>query len=84
MAVVARIVGYALLTAGFGVSVAYVLNGIVSGNSRDFVGVALLFGCIGTIVGAVAGAAGEIVSAQPRLTGSEAMKPMSKRVDFDD
>ena len=46
MAVVARILGYALFTAGLGIFVAYVLNCFL-GNSRDFVVAALLFGCIG-------------------------------------
>jgi FtsH-binding integral membrane protein len=80
MAVVARIVGYSLLTAGPGACwFGYALS--VHDSSAL---VALLLACVGAIVGAVAGAAGEIVAAQRRLTRSEAMKPMSKALEVGD
>ena len=37
-----------------------------------------MLACLGTIVGAVAGAAGEIVTAQRRLTEPEPQERMSK------
>jgi hypothetical protein len=74
MAVVARIIGYSLLTAGLGASLGFALFGHVPGNAL----LAFLLACVGAMVGAVAGAAGEIVTAQRRLSKSEAMKPMSK------
>jgi hypothetical protein len=58
MAIVARIIGLSLLIAGLLAGLGYALFG------RDL-GVILL-ACVGAIVGAVAGAAREIVAAQRR------------------
>ncbi len=74
MVVVARIIGYSLLTAGLGAEIGYVL----CWNAPDWRGLSFMLACLGTIVGAVAGAAGEIVTAQRGLTKPEALKPMSK------
>ena len=62
MAVVARIIGLSLLAAALGTGLGYALFG----PGRDSIGIALLLACVGAIVGAVAGAAGEIVAAQRR------------------
>jgi len=74
MVVVARIIGYSLLTAGLGAVLGFALFSISEHGGN---GASIVFACLGTIVGAVAGAAGEIVTAQ-RLTRPEAMKTMSK------
>jgi uncharacterized membrane protein len=60
MALVARIIGVSLLTAGLGAGLGYAFFGRYS----DWSGVALLLACVGGIIGAVAGAAREIVIAQ--------------------
>ena len=62
MAVVARVIGYSLLTAGLGAVIGYALFM----NTPDWRGLGFVLACLGTIVGAVAGAAGEIVTAQRR------------------
>ena len=74
MVVVARIIGYSLLTAGLGAVIGYAL-GVNAPDAPDWRGLSFVFACLGTIVGAVAGAAGEIVTAQRRLAEP---KPMSK------
>jgi hypothetical protein len=74
MAVVARIIGYSLLTAGLGAGIGYVLFG----NAPDWRGLSFVLACLGTIVGAVAGAAGEIVTAQHWLTKPGPLERMSK------
>jgi hypothetical protein len=71
MAVVARIIGYSLLTAGLGAGIGYAL----AWNAPDWRGLSFVLACLGTIVGVVAGAAGEIVTAQRRISEP---KPMSK------
>jgi hypothetical protein len=60
MALIARIVGLSLLVAGMGAGLGYALFG----QSRDGPGISLLLGCVGAIVGAVAGAAREIATAR--------------------
>ena len=75
MAVVARIIGYSLLTAGLGAGIGYALAWNAPKNAPDRNGLSFVLACLGTIVGAVAGAAGEIVTAQRRVTEP---KPMSK------
>ena len=77
MAVVARIIGYSLLTAGLGVLLGHALFG----HSRGAALPTFLLACVGAIVGAVAGATGEIVTAQRRLTKPEALKWVSKPYD---
>jgi hypothetical protein len=71
MVVVARITGYSLLTAalaaGFGLAV----------FGHDPLGEFLL-ACVGAIVGAVAGAAGEIVTAQRRVAQLKPRDQISK------
>jgi hypothetical protein len=76
MAVVARIIGYSLLTAGLGAGIGFAL-GMNAPDAPDWRGLSFVLACLGTIVGAVAGAAGEIVTAQRRLTKPE---PLSVRV----
>jgi len=76
MAVVARIIGYSLLTAVLGAMVGFALFSQLPEHDRN--GLSFVLACLGTIVGVVAGAAGEIVTAQRRLTQSEVTKPMSK------
>jgi len=75
MAVVARIIGYSLLTAGLGALLGFVLFSL---SDHDRNGISFLLACLGAIVGAVAGAAGEIVTAQCRLTKPEPLERMSK------
>ena len=62
MAVVARIIGYSLLTSGLGAGIAEALFGHYPNYTVTF-----LIASVGAIVGAFAGAAGEIVTAQRRL-----------------
>ena len=76
MAVVARIIGYSLLTAGLGAVLGFALFWQLPDHDRN--GLSFVLACLGTIVGAVAGAAGEIVTAQRRLTKPEPLKRMSK------
>jgi hypothetical protein len=65
MEVVARIIGVSLLTAGLGAGLGYALFG----RYPDWSGISLLLACVGGIVGAVAGAAREIVAAQHQKPG---------------
>ena len=60
MAIISRIIGLSMLTAGLGAGLPYVVFGL----NRDSNLIALLFTCVGGIIGAVAGAAREIVAAQ--------------------
>jgi hypothetical protein len=60
IAVVARIIGWSLITAGVGAGLGYALFG----RYPDWGGISLLLACVGGVIGAVAGAAGEIVAAQ--------------------
>ena len=62
MDVVARILGTSALTAGLGAGLSYLLFA----PSPDWKGGALLLGCVGAMIGVVAGAAREIVTAQRR------------------
>jgi prepilin signal peptidase PulO-like enzyme (type II secretory pathway) len=64
MAVVARIIGYSLLTAGLGAVLGFALFSQLPDHDRN--GLSFVLACLGTIVGVVAGAAGEIVTAQRR------------------
>lgn len=59
MALAARIIGLSLLTSGLGVGLGLVFFGQYSDSSIPV----LLLACAGGIIGAVAGAAGEIVTA---------------------
>jgi hypothetical protein len=80
MAVVARILGYSLLTAGpEAVWFVYALSEHDSSALPAF-----LLACVGAIAGAVAGAAGEIVAAQRGLTESETRKQTSKTFEVGD
>ena len=81
MAVVARILGYSLLTAGpFVAWFGCALSGQDNGSALP----AFLLACVAAIVGAVAGAAGEIVTAQRLLTKSEEKKLMSRTFELGD
>lgn len=75
MAVVARIIGYSLLTAGLGAVLGSVLFSQLPDHDRN--GLSFVLACLGTLVGVVAGAAGEIVSAQRRLENPMHRKQMS-------
>jgi len=57
MALIARILGVSLLIGALGA----LLGLLLFGNSRDGTGIALLLACVGGIIGAIAGAAREIV-----------------------
>jgi hypothetical protein len=61
MAMVARIIGVSLLTSGGGALIAFVLFG--NASSSEAIGLALILACVGGIIGAIAGAAREIVTA---------------------
>ena len=58
MAMIARILGLSLLTAGIGVAL-----GCAFGKFSDAGILYVLFGCVGALIGAVAGAAKEVVMA---------------------
>ena len=75
MVVVARIIGYSLLTAGLGAVLGFALFSLSEHGGN---GASIVFACLGTIVGAVAGAAGEIVTAQRRYAELGHRKEMSK------
>ena len=60
MALIARIIGLSLLTAGLGAGLGFAFFGKYS----DWSGISLLLACVGGIIGAVAGAAREIVTAR--------------------
>jgi hypothetical protein len=59
MVVIARVIGLSLLTAGMGAGLARVLFW----NTDDCTGIALLLGCVGAVVGALAGTARETAMA---------------------
>jgi hypothetical protein len=59
MAVIARVLGLSVLTAAVGASLGFT----VSGKAPDASGVSLLLGCVGALIGSIAGAAGETVAA---------------------
>lgn len=59
MAVVVRIIGVSLLAAGLGAGLGFVLFG----RDSDATGAALILGCVGAIIGALAGTAQETVTA---------------------
>jgi hypothetical protein len=59
MAMIARIIGVSLLTAGLGVGIAFALFG----TAPDWIGIAFVLACVGAIVGALAGTAHETVTA---------------------
>ena len=68
MAVVARIIGCSLLTAGPGAVLGFAIFSQPPDLDRN--GLSFVLTNLGTIVGAVADVAGEIVTAQRRLAGS--------------
>jgi hypothetical protein len=59
MLIIARIIGLSLLAAAVGAWLGFVLFG----QHSDWSGVSLVLACVGSIVGAVAGAAREIATA---------------------
>ena len=59
MTVAARVLFYAGLTAGLGCVVGF----SIAGGSPNAPGIALLVACVGGVIGALAGTAGEIVAA---------------------
>ena len=62
MKTIARVLGVAILTALLGVGLAHALFPA----NRDSTLAALVLGCVGGVIGAVAGAAREVVEAQGR------------------
>ena len=76
MTVVARIIGYSLLTAGLGAVLGFALFSQLPDHDRN--GLSFVLACLGTVVGVVAGAAGEIVTAQRRYAELGHRKQMSK------
>lgn len=60
MALIARIISVALFTAGLAAGLGYALFG----QYDDWKGISLLLACVGGIIGAVAGAARETVTAR--------------------
>ena len=76
MAVVVRIIGYSLFTAALGALIGLVLFSQLEGHDRN--GLSFVLACFGTLVGVIAGAAGEIVTAQRRLGEPKPLGPMSK------
>jgi MFS family permease len=60
MALISRIIGLSLLTAGLGAALGFVFFGKFS----DWIGISLLLACVGGIIGSIAGAAREIVARQ--------------------
>jgi hypothetical protein len=59
MALIARIIGLSLLTGGLGAGLGFAFFG----KNPDWSGISLLLACVGGIIGAVAGAARETVTA---------------------
>ena len=59
MALIARIFGVSLIAGGIGAGLGFALFG----NHSDWTGVSLLLGCVGAIIGALAGTARETVGA---------------------
>jgi phosphotransferase system glucose/maltose/N-acetylglucosamine-specific IIC component len=76
MPIVWRIIGVSLLAAGLGAVIGFVLFFPLPANERN--GLSFVLACLGTIVGVVAGAAGEIVTAQRRSAEPTAWKEKSK------
>jgi hypothetical protein len=65
MALIARIIGLSLLTGGLGAGLGFALFG----KNPDWSGISLLLACVGGIIGAVAGAARETVTALRQRQG---------------
>ena len=65
-----------LVTAGLGAVLGFALFSQLPDHDRN--GLSIVLACLGTIVGAVAGAVGEIVTAQRRITKPETLERMSK------
>jgi hypothetical protein len=61
MALIARVIGWSLLASGLGAGVGLALFGRYPYS--DYIIPTLFLGCVGGIIGAVAGAAREIVTA---------------------
>jgi hypothetical protein len=59
MAMIARIIGLSLLTSGLGAGLGFAFFG----RDPDWGGISLLLACVGGIIGAIAGAAREVVTA---------------------
>jgi uncharacterized membrane protein YoaK (UPF0700 family) len=76
MAVTARIIGSSLLTAALGALLGLALFSQFPDHDRN--GLSFVLACLGTIVGAVAGATGEIVTAQRRIAEPKPQERMSK------
>jgi hypothetical protein len=69
MMIVVRILGVSLLTAGLGASLGLILFGQLPRN--EYLIPCILFGCVGGVVGAIAGVGLEIVTVLRHRTWSE-------------
>jgi hypothetical protein len=76
MAVVARVTGYSLLTAALGAVLGLALFSQLPYNERN--SLSFVLACLGTLVGVVVGAAGEMVTPQRRYAEMGHRKQMSK------
>jgi hypothetical protein len=76
MVVIARIIGCSVLTAGLGACLGYVLGYAFFESNRDANGLSFVLAFPGSIVGAIAGATGEIVTAQRRLAAPKPLEPV--------
>jgi hypothetical protein len=72
MALIARIIGSSLLTAALGVGLgfAFFRQVLPASDTGGWIIISLLLACAGGIIGAVAGAAREIVTAQRQRDSS--------------
>lgn len=66
MELIARIFGWSLLASGLGAGLGFVLFG----QYPDWTGISLCLGCVGGIIGGIAGAAREIVTALRERPGT--------------
>jgi hypothetical protein len=68
MGVIVRIIGLSVLTAGLGVGLGFALFAQYISGEYDYkiipISLVICLGCVGGIIGSVAGAAREIVAAQ--------------------
>jgi hypothetical protein len=76
MALVSRVIGSSSLTAALGAVHGFALFSQLPDHERN--GLSLVLAFLGTLVGVVAGAAGEIVAAQCRIAEPKPHERMSK------
>jgi hypothetical protein len=71
MMVIARIIAWSFVGAAIGVVIGAMIGTALGGTAKDAVGFSLVIGCVGAPIGAIAGAAGEIVAALNRRPPSD-------------